>query len=133
MDLTTYFPHSIGFDRFQKFFDEMPTTTRGYPPYDIEKVSDTNYTLSFALAGFSRDDIEIEVKENLLVITGKKSDDNDKREFLHKGIANRLFVRQFSLADHMRVVDASLDNGILNISMEREIPEAHKPRKISIS
>ena len=126
--------YSIGFDRmFDKLFDENVVTTN-YPPYNIVKTSDEKYAIEIAIAGFSKKDIDIETKENTLVIKtiDKKDDEEDKTEYLHKGISARSFKRSFSLADDVVVKGATFENGLLIIDLERIVPEEKKPRKIAI-
>lgn len=127
--------YSIGFDRmFDKLFDENVVTTTNYPPYNIVKTSDEKYAIEIAIAGFSKKDIDIETKENTLVIKtiDKKDDEEDKTEYLHKGISARSFKRSFSLADDVVVKGATFENGLLIIDLERIVPEEKKPRKIAI-
>ena len=126
--------YSIGFDRmFDRLFDENVVTTN-YPPYNIVKTSDEKYAIEIAIAGFSKDDIEIETKENTLVIKTSDKEEEDKNdvEYLHKGISARAFKRSFSLADDVVVKGATFKNGLLIVDLERIIPEEKKPRKISI-
>ena len=126
--------YSIGFDRmFDRLFDENVVTTN-YPPYNIVKTSDEKYAIEIAIAGFSKDDIEIETKENTLVIKTSDKEEEDKNdvEYLHKGISARAFKRSFSLADDVVVKGATFENGLLIVDLERIIPEEKKPRKISI-
>ena len=135
-DLSPLYQTTVGFDRFQDILDKVfsqEVATTGYPPYNIEKTSDETYVISIAAAGFTSKELEIEVRENKLIITGQKSADDAKRVFLHKGIGQRSFQRKFQLADHVKVVAADFSDGMLNISLEREIPEAYKPRKIAIN
>jgi len=133
-DFTPLYRSTVGFDRLAQMLGEAnqyeaPT----YPPYDIERLSDDDYRITMAVAGFGRDDIEIEVKENTLRISGsQESKKAAEKEFLHRGIAARNFERQFQLAEHMKVVDADMENGLLHVSLKREIPEAMKPRTITI-
>ncbi|MBX7146785.1 MAG: Hsp20 family protein [Alphaproteobacteria bacterium] len=136
-DLTPLFRSSIGFDRMWNLLD---TATRlddnnfSYPPYNIEKLSDENYQITMAVAGFSEEDLTITVKENSVIVTGKivnKSEDDKK--YLYHGIASRSFERRFELADYIRVEDANLSNGLLHIKLVREIPETAKPRTIKIT
>ena len=126
--------YSIGFDRmFDRLFDENVVTTN-YPPYNIVKTSDEKYAIEIAIAGFSKNDIEIETKENTLVIKTSDKEEEDKNdvEYLHKGISARAFKRSFSLADDVVVKGATFENGLLIVDLERIIPEEKKPRKISI-
>lgn len=134
-DLTPFLRSTVGFDRL--FNELVDSTTKletgGYPPYNIERTDENKYEITLAVAGFSEDEIEIEVVDRDLRVTGSKApDDNEKREFLHQGIAGRNFDRRFRLAEHVQVVGADLRNGLLTISLEREIPEAKKPRRIEI-
>ncbi len=134
-DLTPLYRSTVGFDRLADMLGEAHEfDTPAYPPYNIERLSDDDYRITMAVAGFGKDELEIEVKENSLRISGSQETivDEDK-EFLHRGIAARNFERQFQLADHMKVVGADMENGLLHVSLKREIPEAMKPRTISIS
>ena len=133
-DLSPLYRSTVGFDRLAQLLDnagsfEVPT----YPPYNIERVSDDEYRVTMAVAGFGRDDITIEVKQNTLTVSGKKADKTEQKgEFLHQGIAQRAFERRFQLADFVQVEGAELANGLLHVSLRREIPEAMKPRTIAI-
>ena len=133
-DLSPLYRSTVGFDRLAQLLDnagsfEVPT----YPPYNIERVSDDEYRVTMAVAGFGRDDITIEVKQNTLTVSGKKADKTEQKgEFLHQGIAQRAFERRFQLADFVQVEGAELDHGLLHIALKREIPEAMKPRTIAI-
>lgn len=135
-DLHKFDPFSIGYD---KMFDRLDNLTSnlgksvpGYPPYNIKKIDDNNYIIELAVAGFSKTDINVEIKEGTLVVSGStKSDDSAK--FLHKGIADRAFNRQFQLADTVEVKNADLINGMLKIWLENIIPESKKPKKIRIN
>ncbi|MDP9107821.1 MAG: Hsp20 family protein, partial [Pseudomonadota bacterium] len=125
---------AIGFDRLAHLFDEAQRADAqpSYPPYNIELVSDDRYRIAMAVAGFDRSEIDIEAENDTLKIVGRKQRDETKRTFLHRGIAARDFEHSFKLADHVRVTSARLDNGLLNIELFREVPEALKPRKIAI-
>ena len=133
-DFSPLYRSTVGFDRLAQLLDnagsfEVPT----YPPYNIERVSDDEYRVTMAVAGFGRDDITIEVKQNTLTVSGKKADKTEQKgEFLHQGIAQRAFERRFQLADYVQVEGAELDHGLLHIALKREIPEAMKPRTIAI-
>jgi len=134
IDFTPLFRSAIGFDRFA---DALEMANRcdssGYPPYNIELVDEDRYRISIAVAGFSKDELEIETKENRLTVSGRKGSDTEgERKFLHRGIANRSFERGFQLADYVRVSGASYEDGLLHIELQREIPEAMKPRRIEI-
>ena len=134
LDFSPLFRHSVGFDRFQRLLDESTRmgSTNTYPPYNIVQTGEDGYRISIALAGFSEQDLDVTAKENTLVVSGTVSQDDDGKTYLHHGIAGRAFERRFDLADHIKVVDASLVNGLLNIDLVREIPEEKKPRKIAI-
>ena len=134
IDFAPYRRSSIGFDRL---FDLMENSARvdqtdGYPPFDIEQREEDSYRITLAVAGFSRGEIDITTKPNLLVISGSKSQEREDRRFLHRGIAARAFQRQFQLADYVQVSGASLENGLLAIDLRREVPDSVKPRKIEI-
>ena len=134
-DLTPLLKSSVGFDVFDNIFDSvfnMNESSTSYPPYNILK-SDNNYTISLAIAGFSTDEIDISLQENELLIKGTSEEKDKDVEFLHRGIAGRNFERKFRLADTVKVSDASYENGLLNIYLEREIPDHQKPRKIEIN
>jgi len=134
-DLSPLLRSSVGFDVFDNIFDSvfnLNESNTSYPPYNILK-SDNNYTISLAIAGFSKDEVDISLQENELVVKGVAKDQDDKIEFLHRGIAGRNFERKFKLADTIKVSDASYEDGLLNIYLEREIPEHQKPRKIEIN
>nr|WP_321250452.1 Hsp20 family protein [uncultured Ruegeria sp.] len=127
---------TIGFDQIADMMDRVLTNDvaqPGYPPYNIEKTDADTYRISVAVAGFSEDDLSVEVKENALIVAGKKAAEDKQRSYLHRGIATRAFERRFALADHVRVTGASHENGMLNIDLKREVPEALKPRRIEIS
>ena len=127
---------SIGFDQIADLMDRALTSDvaqPSYPPYNIEKTDADAYRISIAVAGFSEADLNVEVKENGLIVTAKKAQDVDERSYLHRGIATRAFERRFTLADHVRVTGASHMDGMLHIDLQREVPEALKPRRIEIS
>ena len=133
LDLAPLFRSSIGFDRLPSLFDSIRLTDKhtNYPPYNIELVEENKYVISMAVAGFRKDEIDIVSEQNSLVIKGQKTEKSEK-SYLHQGIAERDFERRFRLADHVRVTNAGLENGILTIELVRELPEAMKPRKIDI-
>jgi len=133
LDLTPYRRSTIGFDRL---FDLLETNARGaspenYPPFNLERIADDRYRITLAVAGFTRDEIEITAQQNLLLVAGKK-EDKANAHFLHVGIANRSFERRFELADFVFVEDARLNDGLLVIDLVREVPEAMKPKSIAI-
>jgi molecular chaperone IbpA len=133
LDLTPYRRSTIGFDRL---FDLLETNGRStadnYPPFNLERVADDRYRITLAVAGFSRDEIEITAQQNLLLVAGKKGETQDNAQFLHMGIATRSFERRFELADYVFVEDARLNDGLLVIELVREVPEAVKPKSIAI-
>lgn len=133
-DFTPLYRSAIGFDRLANLFDDAlrADAQPSYPPYNIELVGEDKYQITMAVAGFDRSEIEIETERDALKITGRKQRDEAQRNFLHRGIATRNFEHTFRLADHVRVVGARMDNGLLNIELVREVPEALKPRKIAI-
>jgi molecular chaperone IbpA len=137
-DLTPLYRSSVGFDRLASVLDQVMAGDVGqntYPPYNIEKTGDNAYRITIAVAGFSEDELSIESREGQLVVTGRKAEteEEQKPSFLHRGIATRAFERRFQLADHVRPVDATTENGLLHIDLVREVPEALKPRKIEIA
>ncbi len=133
IDFSPLFRTAVGFDHLASMLEEASRAeSNGYPPYNIELSGEDRYRISMAVAGFAEADLELEVKENLLRIAGKKADDSAKTQFLHRGIANRAFERRFQLADHVRVEGAHLKDGLLHVDLVREIPEAMKPRRIEI-
>lgn len=132
-DLTPLYRSAIGFDRLaQMLNDAQRNDTPSYPPYNIELVSDDQYRIVMALAGFSREEIDITFERDSLTVVGRKQKDATERTYLHRGIAARDFEQRFQLANHVKVTGASFDNGMLSIELVREIPEALKPRKIVI-
>lgn len=135
-DFSPLYRTVVGFDRLASMIDTAARLdgAQGYPPYNIEQsVEDENaYAIELAVAGFAEKDLELEVKEGQLIIVGKKDSADDKRRFVHRGIAERGFIRRFQLADHVVVTGASLVNGLLRVDLRRELPEAMKPRKIAI-
>lgn len=135
LDIPSVHKFGIGFDRM---FDELQRLTEqqsSYPPYNILKISDNQFVIELAVAGFSEGEIEIEVEKNILTIKGSKIKDVDEqpKEYVVKNIANRDFDRTFTLAEYVEVVDAQVSNGILSVSLERKIPEAELPKRIAIS
>ena len=133
-DLTPLYRSTVGFDRVFDLLDNMgKADTGGYPPYNIERLDENDYRITLAVAGFSEDELDVELHENTLTVTGSRKDDEEGRTFLYQGIAGRSFQLRFQLAEHVQVAGASLVNGLLNVELKREIPESAKPRKISIS
>ncbi len=133
-DLTPLYRTGVGFDRLAKMLDEVNNfDAPSYPPYNIERTGEHEYRITMAVAGFTADELNIEVKNNALTVSGKKAEREDKQEFLHQGIAARNFERRFQLADHVEVTGAEMENGLLHVDLKREIPEAMKPRTIAIN
>jgi molecular chaperone IbpA len=132
-DFSPYRRSAIGFDRL---FDMIETnaasgTQENYPPFDLVNLGENEYRIDLAVAGFKRDEIEITAQQNVLIVAGRKGESDDSN-FIHRGIATRSFERRFALADHIQVRDADLKDGLLSVTLLREIPEAMKPRKINI-
>jgi len=134
-DFSPLFRSTIGFDRLARLVDSatrVDSTALAYPPYNIETTGEDSYRLTMAVAGFAQDELDITVHENTLIVTGKAKQEDENGRYLHRGIARRAFERRFSLADHIKVNGASLDNGLLHVDLVREVPEAMKPRTIKI-
>ena len=133
-DLQKMMGFSVGFDSiFDRFFDMDTTRDSGYPPYNIRKINEAQYVIEIALAGFSKEDIEVEVTEGNLTIRSKEEKETDEDEsFVHKGIAKRSFLRSFTLSDDIIVKGADLKDGMLIINLEKVIPDEKKPRLIQI-
>ncbi|MGX0878622.1 molecular chaperone IbpA [Roseovarius sp. MBR-154] len=135
-DLAPLYRATVGFDQIADLLDRVmasDVTQPTYPPYNIEKTADDAYRISIAVAGFGADDLSVEVKDGALVVSAAKAEDDSDRTYLHRGIATRAFERRFQLADHVRVTGASHADGMLHIDLEREMPEALKPRRITIA
>ncbi len=136
IDFTPLHRFAVGFDRMQRQFDHalsMDDNQLSYPPYNIEALSDDDYRITMAVAGFSEADLDVTVKEDTLFISGKAENRDEKATYMHRGIAGRSFERRFELADHIKVVSAGLENGLLSIDLAREVPEEKKPRTIKIA
>jgi molecular chaperone IbpA len=136
IDLTPLYRASVGFDQFADLLDRVfsqEVAQPGYPPFNIEKTAEDAYRISLAVAGFTDDELSVEVRDNALVIAAKKGDDKAERTYLHRGIAERSFEKRFQLADHIKVTGAIHENGMLHVDLQREIPEALKPRQIAIA
>lgn len=132
-DLAPLYRSAIGFDRLAQLLNEQRADAQpSYPPYNIELVSEDKYRIVMALAGFSREEIDIIAERDSLHVTGRKQKDGVERTFLHRGIAARDFEQRFQLANHVKVTGATFENGMLTIDLVREVPEALKPRKIEI-
>ncbi len=135
-DLAPLYRATVGFDQIADMMDRVLSSDishPSYPPYNIEKTADDAYRISIAVAGFSDADLSVEVKEGALVVSARKSDEDDSRTYLHRGIATRAFERKFQLADHVRVTGAAHIDGMLHVDLLREVPEALKPRRIEIA
>ena len=136
IDFTPLYRSVVGFDRLANLIDQASKLEgpSGYPPYNIETVGENAYRIEIAVAGFKADELNLEVKENLLTVQGRKTANDDaQRVYLHRGLAERDFERRFQLADYVVVTDAALNDGLLSISLKRELPEALKPRRIAVS
>ena len=134
-DFSPLFRSTIGFDRLTRLVDaatHVDNAALAYPPYNIEKTGEDAYRLTMAVAGFAPEELDVTVHENALLVAGKTKKDGEDSRYLHRGIARRAFERRFSLADHIKVVGASLVNGMLHVDLVHEVPEAAKPRKIQI-
>lgn len=135
-DFSPLFRSTVGFDRLSRMLETgmLNDGDNAYPPYNIAKISDDQYRITMAVAGFTQDEIDITSKENQLLVQGRAQERDDQKTvtYLHRGIAARAFERRFQLADHIKVENAALENGLLTISLVREIPEEVKPRKIQI-
>jgi len=133
-DFTPYRRSTVGFDRLFDLLENQVRNNSGdnYPPFNIERRGEDNYRITLAVAGFKPDDLEITAQQNLLVVQGRKREEESEREMLHLGIANRAFERRFELADFVRVESADLADGLLVIDLVREVPEAMKPKKIAL-
>lgn len=136
IDLTPLYRSSVGFDRLASLLDtalRSEQASGGYPPYNIEITGENRYEITLAVAGFEESELELNVEKGVLTVRGRKAESQEERRFLHQGIATRTFERKFNLADHVEVSGAELKNGLLTISLLREIPEAMKPRRIAIN
>ncbi|TXM67764.1 Hsp20 family protein [Methylobacterium sp. WL103] len=134
LDFAPLYRSTVGFDRLFSMLDQatQAEASSTWPPYDIERVADDEYRISMAVAGFAPDEIELTQHDSSLLVTGQKTTSENARQVLHRGIAARTFRQTFNLADHVKVVGASLENGLLTVSLKREVPEALKPRRIPI-
>ncbi|UTP40416.1 Hsp20 family protein [Phenylobacterium sp. LH3H17] len=134
IDFSPLYRSVVGFDRLADLLETARVdAAAGYPPYNIERTDENAYRVEIAVAGFRPDELNIEVKENLLTVQGRKAANDDQRKYLHRGLAERNFERRFQLADYVVVTEAALADGLLSISLKRELPEALKPRRIEIA
>ena len=134
LDLSPLYRTAVGFDRLAALLDSAASTdgASGYPPYNIETVGENAYRIEIAVAGFRPEDLNIEVKENVLTVQGRKPANDQAKRYLHRGLAERNFERRFQLADYVVVTEAQLADGLLAIALKRELPEQLKPRQIEI-
>ena len=133
-DMTPLFRSTVGFDRMARMIDTLANQqVPSYPPYNIEKIDDDNYRITMAVAGFAENELDVTVQDNQLVITGGKTEaEEEGRNYLYRGIAERSFERRFNLAEHIKIVGANLVNGLLHVELARQVPEEKKPRKVAI-
>jgi molecular chaperone IbpA len=134
LDFSPLYRSAVGFDRLANLLEAaaQSDTATGYPPYNIETTGENAYRIEIAVAGFRPDELSVDVKENLLTVTGRKAANDEQKRYLHRGLAERNFERRFQLADHVVVTDANLADGLLSIALKRELPEQLKPRRIAI-
>jgi molecular chaperone IbpA len=135
-DTSPFYRSTVGFDHLFDLLESATDTAQGYPPYNIERSDDTHYRVTVAVAGFAEKDLTVEVKDDVLTVAGKREGEaqpNAKPSYLHQGIAGRAFERSFRLADHVEVKAAKLENGLLHVELERQVPEEKKPRQIAIN
>lgn len=135
-DLSPLHRFTVGFDNVSRLIDavsRLDDSAMSYPPYNIERFGEDRYRISMAVAGFTEADLDIMLKDNTLTISGRKGEEEDASTYLHRGIASRAFERRFELASHIKVKGAALENGLLHVDLEREVPEELKPRKIAIA
>ena len=135
LDFAPLYRSTIGFDRLVQLLDNatgFEADATSFPPYNIERLAENEYRITMAVAGFAEPEIKLEVKEQMLTVTGQKAPEAKERAFLHRGIAGRTFERRFQLADHVEVTGANLKDGLLDIGLKRNVPERLKPRTIAI-
>ncbi len=135
-DFAPLYRSTVGFDQIANMMDRVLSSdgaTPSYPPYNIEKLNDDAYRISIAVAGFAGDDLSVEVRDKALIVSARKADEDTDKTYLHRGIATRAFERRFHLADHVQVTGANHVDGMLHIELERQVPEALKPRQIEIA
>ena len=134
IDFSPLYRSVVGFDRLANLLESATAeAATGYPPYNIERTAENAYRIEIAVAGFRSEELSVEVKENLLTVQGRKTANDDSRKYLHRGLAERNFDRRFQLADYVVVTEANLADGLLSISLKRELPEALKPRRVEIT
>jgi molecular chaperone IbpA len=135
IDLSPLYRSTVGFDRLFDLIDSVTgfeQAAPGYPPYNIERLGDNDYRIVMAVAGFSQDELRVDVKEQTLTVAGSKKPEDKERQYLHRGIAARNFERRFQLADHVEVKGADIQNGLLHVELVRNVPERLKPRTVAI-
>jgi molecular chaperone IbpA len=135
-DFAPLYRSTVGFDQIANLMDRVltaETAQPSYPPYNIEKLEDDAYRISIAVAGFSEADLSVEVREKSLIVSARKADEDEAKTYLHRGIATRAFERRFHLADHVIVTGAAHSDGMLHIELERQVPDALKPRQVQIA
>ena len=132
IDFSPYFRSTVGFDHLFDMLQQATDAGNGFPPYNIERSDETHYRITLAVAGFREKDLNVEVRDGVLTISGK-AEEPKKQDFLHHGIAGRAFDRSFQLAEHVEVRAAKLENGLLHVDLERIVPEEKKPRRIAIN
>ncbi|GAM71111.1 16 kDa heat shock protein B [Vibrio sp. JCM 19236] len=134
VDFTPLYRNAIGFDRLFNMMEasSAKNSSGGYPPYNIEQQDENKYRITMAVAGFAEEQLDITQKENVLIVRGERKAEEGK-SYIYQGIAERDFERKFQLADYVKVIGATMENGLLHVDLEREIPEAMKPRKIAIN
>jgi molecular chaperone IbpA len=132
IDFSPYFRSTVGFDRLFDMLQQATDVGSGFPPYNIERTDETHYRITLAVAGFSEKDLNVELRDGMLTVTGK-GEDAQKQAYLYQGIAGRAFERRFQLAEHVEVRAAKLENGLLHVDLERIVPEEKKPRRITIN
>ncbi|MGF1763346.1 Hsp20 family protein [Aliivibrio kagoshimensis] len=135
VDFAPLYRSAIGFDRLVNMMETTPTKNcnGGYPPYNIEQKDEHHYRITMAVAGFSDEQIELTQHENMLIVRGNSPKADESKTYLYQGIAERDFERKFQLADYVKVIGADMENGLLHVELEREVPDAMKPRKIAIN
>jgi molecular chaperone IbpA len=134
-DFSPLFRSTVGFDRVFDLLDSVSRhdTAQTFPPYNIERTDETHYRITLAVAGFAEQDLNVEAREGVLTVQGKRGEEAEKNGYLYQGIAGRSFERRFQLAEHVEVKGAKLENGLLHVELERRIPEEQKPRRIAIN
>ena len=132
-DFSPYFRSTVGFDQLFNRLEQAVDAGNGYPPYNIERTNEQNYRVTIAVAGFGEKDLNVEVRDGVLSVTGKREEAEKAQSYLYQGIAGRAFERRFQLAEHVEVRGAKLENGLLHIDLEQVVPEEKKPRRLAIN